>query len=473
MQQVLSPSSLKMALVYFICDANLPLSITNSPAFQALLELCNPAVTNILVCQASLTPHLTNIYFYHQESICNYLLSNKLDVFFTTDAWTSPNITSYMAITAHYIDTDFKLTSIIIGLSKIEGDHSGASLAIIHRYDLEQKIICITTDNTSVNNKMAQEIEETCPRFFAKDNMVGCMAHTIHLAEHNGLKALGIKHPNTNNQVDNNNENPISISSLVDPPDGLNLQYNSIIGKIILLASYLCHSPQRHKKFITTVNLVYNSKKPTNAIKLDSQVSTRWNSTYKMLNFPLVLNDAYNHFCTPDSLASFQLSTLEWQKAKVMVHFLQPLYEETLLICGSSYTKINQLLPLYTLLIEDIGQEQHEIVVERSTCLLDKIHPSASLEGSSLELELKRYLAKPPEPKDTNILLFWKSQVIFISISQGSKLPDKKEAQTQKSEPDAEHRGPGKPSIYSSRYHHRNPHEIPERPPLCPPPICK
>ncbi|MBW0560997.1 hypothetical protein O181_100712 [Austropuccinia psidii MF-1] len=154
-------------------------------------------------------------------------------------------------------------------------------------------------------NQMAQEIEETCPKFCAKDNMVGRMAHTIHLAACKGLKALGRKPPNTNNQVDNNNENPMSISSLVDPPDGLNLQYNSIIGKISHLASYLCHSPQRCKKFITTVNLFYNSEKPTNSNKLVSQVSSRWNSTYEMLNFTLVLKDAYNHSCTPDSLASF------------------------------------------------------------------------------------------------------------------------------------------------------------------------
>ncbi|MBW0482455.1 hypothetical protein O181_022170 [Austropuccinia psidii MF-1] len=135
--------------------------------------------------------------------------------------------------------------------------------------------------------------------------MVGCMAHTIHLAVCDGLKALGSKLPDTNNQVDNNNENPMSITSLVDPPDGLNLQYNSIIVKISCLASYLYPSPQRREKFITTVNLVYDSDKPTNANTLLSQVSTRWNSNYKMLNCALVLKDAYNHFCTPDSLASF------------------------------------------------------------------------------------------------------------------------------------------------------------------------
>ncbi|MBW0544840.1 hypothetical protein O181_084555 [Austropuccinia psidii MF-1] len=152
-----------------------------------------------------------------------------MEVLFTTDAWTSPNITAYLAVTDHYIDTDFKLTSIIIGLAKIEGNNSGASLAthfltIKCCYNLEQKIICITTHKTSVNNKMAQEIKETFPKFCAKDHMVGCMDHTIHLAAHDGLKALGRKPPDTYNQVDNNNDNPMSISRLFDPPDRLNLQ---------------------------------------------------------------------------------------------------------------------------------------------------------------------------------------------------------------------------------------------------------
>ncbi|MBW0474465.1 hypothetical protein O181_014180 [Austropuccinia psidii MF-1] len=339
---------------------------------------------------------------------------------------------------------------------------------------------------------MALEIKSICPCFCSKDHAVGCMAHTIHLAARDGLKALGSDTGDTSTPVDHNNLNPMAISSLTNPPNGLNLQYNSIIGKISQLASYLCHSPQRREKLITTVNLVYDIDKPTNAKTLLSQVPTRWNSTYKMLNRALDLKDAYNHFCTPDSLAAYRLSHLEWEKAKVMVLFLQPLYEATLLICGSSYPTINQTLPLYILLIEDIRQaleeynvapiepaadamiqkiskyitiilgkrpvicasilnprlkhtfflthdstlgefgtsctqltkmfeeeaqkfvtiqdcEPHEIVVERSTRLLDKMYPSATHKGATLELELQRYFSEPPEPKDTDILVFWRS----------------------------------------------------------------
>ncbi|MBW0488743.1 hypothetical protein O181_028458 [Austropuccinia psidii MF-1] len=367
-KKTLSPKSLKTVLVYFICEADLPLSITKSTAFRALLELCNPAVTNILVLRASLTAHLTNFYFYHKESIRDYLLSNEINVSFTKDAWTSPNITAYLAVTAHYIDTELKLISIIIGLTEIKGNHLGASLAtqfmnVLHQYNLDQKIICITTNNASVNNRMAQEIKAICPRFCSKANAVGCMAHTIHLAARNGLKALGTNSGDSINSTNEDNFNPISISSLVDPPDGLHLQYNSIISKISRLASYLYHSPQRQNKVVTTVNLIYEKNKPGNAKTLLSQVPTQWNSTYGMLKQALQEKDACNHFCTPEDLACYWLSPLEWQKAKVMVQFLEPLYKATLLICGSTYPTINQELPLYILLIKAIRQvsEQYDV----------------------------------------------------------------------------------------------------------------
>ncbi|MBW0477949.1 hypothetical protein O181_017664 [Austropuccinia psidii MF-1] len=136
------------------------------------------------------------------------------------------------------------------------------------------------------------------------------MAHTIHLATCDGLKILGDDTTDTSTPVDHNYLNPMSISSLIDPLNGLILQYNSIIGKISCLASYLHHSPQRRENLIRTVNLVYETDKPTNSKTLLLQVPTQWKSAYEMLNRALDLKDAYNHFCAPESLASYRLSHL-------------------------------------------------------------------------------------------------------------------------------------------------------------------
>ncbi|MBW0538198.1 hypothetical protein O181_077913 [Austropuccinia psidii MF-1] len=91
-KQSLCAKSLKTALVYFICENNLPLSMTESMSFRSLLELCNPTMLNILVRQTTLTAHLSNVFFFHQETIRKSISTSSAHVSFTTDTWTSPNI---------------------------------------------------------------------------------------------------------------------------------------------------------------------------------------------------------------------------------------------------------------------------------------------------------------------------------------------------------------------------------------------
>ncbi|MBW0569935.1 hypothetical protein O181_109650, partial [Austropuccinia psidii MF-1] len=56
-----------------------------------------------------------------QEAIWKSISNSSAHVSFTTDTWTSPNIIAYMAVTAHFMDEQFNLTSLLLGLSKIEG----------------------------------------------------------------------------------------------------------------------------------------------------------------------------------------------------------------------------------------------------------------------------------------------------------------------------------------------------------------
>ncbi|MBW0494181.1 hypothetical protein O181_033896 [Austropuccinia psidii MF-1] len=348
---------------------------------------------------------------------------------------------------------------------------------------------------------MAQVLENMMEDFSAKQQAIGCMAHTIHLAAHEELKSLGDGRASMTTQEEHEDDHPMLIANIVNCPDGADLNYNTIITQIGNLAFYLGHSPQRRDKFSALVNFIYNEQTPRSAMTLLSHVFTRWNSNYEMIQQEINLKEAYNQFCIPKNMQSYYLYQLEWEKVQVMVEFLQPFYEANIITCGSHYPKINQALPLYILLIKRINQAcnrynlgpiepaamamiskimkyvtilllktpeicatiqdlrikmkffttnkltimqigkssnkiqalfeedaknhfksknlaQDPYGIEKVTGLFDELHPSCSWESCTLETEIRRLLAGPPEPKDTNILIFWKSQGnIFPTLS--------------------------------------------------------
>ncbi|MBW0589338.1 hypothetical protein O181_129053 [Austropuccinia psidii MF-1] len=113
---------------------------------------------------------------------------------------------------------------------------------------------------------MVQEIKNISPTFKAEIHAIGCMAHIIHLAECDGLNALG---HGVSSDIEVNLQSselisPMAISNLINPPDGQHMRYYSIISCITRLASYMKQSPQRREKFIGTVNLLYDESQPAN-----------------------------------------------------------------------------------------------------------------------------------------------------------------------------------------------------------------
>ncbi|MBW0504498.1 hypothetical protein O181_044213 [Austropuccinia psidii MF-1] len=179
---------------------------------------------------------------------------------------------------------------------------------------------------------MVQVLEEEMEDFSAKQQAIGCMAHTLHLAACEGLKSLGNGMASISTQEEREDDHLMLIANIVDHPDGADLNYNTIITCTGCLASYLKHSPQRRDKFGALVNLIYNEQNPKSATTHLSHVCTRWNSTYKMIQRVINLKEEYNQFFIPNNMQPYHLSPLRWEKAQVMVEFLQPLYEATMII---------------------------------------------------------------------------------------------------------------------------------------------
>jgi len=85
-------------------------------------------------------------------------------VSFTLDGWTSPFQTSFLGITARWIDDNWNLQDVTLGFEHILGPHTGevlmqAFVKVVERFGLQQKVFSITSDNGSNVLKMASEFE--------------------------------------------------------------------------------------------------------------------------------------------------------------------------------------------------------------------------------------------------------------------------------------------------------------------------
>ena len=97
----------------------------------------------------------------------------------TTDMWSSRTSEPYQSITVHFIDEDFNLKAHCLQAAYFPDDHIGGNIAADLRegltsWDLlEEKHVCITTDNAS-NMVLAARLNEwTRLQYFG---------HRLHLA---------------------------------------------------------------------------------------------------------------------------------------------------------------------------------------------------------------------------------------------------------------------------------------------------
>ena len=85
--------------------------------------------------------------FYEEDKIKiqNILVNLPGKISFTTDCWTSPLSKSFMSITAHFIDNNWKLQHILLDFIEMYDLHTGQNLKNTFVLELE---------NFSIENKV-------------------------------------------------------------------------------------------------------------------------------------------------------------------------------------------------------------------------------------------------------------------------------------------------------------------------------
>ena len=174
----------------------------------------------------------------------------------TTDTWTCIQNLSYMCLTAHFIDDDWKMHKRIIAFCPIAGHSEEVIGMALERCLLNwgiDRVFTVTVDNAPSNDLGLQYLKRRLNSW--KGSVLGgkhlhvrCAAHILNLVVKDGL-----------------------------------CEINDSIVRIRHAVKYVRSSPSRNQKFKHCVE----KEKIDSESLLCLDVETRWNSTYLMLEAAL------------------------------------------------------------------------------------------------------------------------------------------------------------------------------------------
>jgi hypothetical protein len=159
-----------------------PLSEVKDPSFRAMVRTLNPKVT--MISKAKILT-LANAKAAKLKVALERMMKGQ-HVSFTTDGWTSIAKTAYVAVTAHWIDEDWELISVVLSCRKKEGRATAADHLVDFEDDLAQysidwdSITAVVTDTEPTMNSFGRlVVEEGILRGDKFISHQGCVDHVL------------------------------------------------------------------------------------------------------------------------------------------------------------------------------------------------------------------------------------------------------------------------------------------------------
>uniref|UniRef100_A0A182N889 BED-type domain-containing protein n=1 Tax=Anopheles dirus TaxID=7168 RepID=A0A182N889_9DIPT len=230
---------LDKTLLEFICQECISFDVVENDYFKMFVRMLNPdyELPNRKKMSNSLLPVAYNKQL---EKVTQNITSAKY-IGITCYGWTNLNNTHYLALTGHFIDEKYILSSNILECSEMATIHNGKDIAawiqnVMQQYNIEDKVVAIITDYTTSMKDAANELQA---------NYIPCLAHTI-----NSIAQNAINH---------------SIKTTIEE-----------VRKVV---AYFKKNQKASQTLIEVQNRLNQDQ-----LKLKQDVLMRWNSTYDMLN---------------------------------------------------------------------------------------------------------------------------------------------------------------------------------------------
>ncbi|GES72958.1 zinc finger BED domain-containing protein RICESLEEPER 2-like [Rhizophagus clarus] len=309
---------MKNNLYKWIINNQHSFTVVEEPEFIILIQSLCP--TAELISADIVKRSIMDLYISNKDQIQELLMEIPGKISFTTDIWTSPYTKAFLAITAHYVDKNWKLQNLLIDFVQIFGQHTGENIkntfvSALQNLSIHTKVLGITTDNASNNltfiNALSDWMKEN-DIFFDKNNHFRCFAHVINISVQNALNPL-----------------------------------KSNLSQLRQLIIKIQHSSQRLEKLSANCRL-YN----IDDLKSIQDVPIRWNSTYDMIERALKLKEALTFTAASDKdLKDCIITDDNWNQLELIKGFLELFKKTTVMMSGSKYSTLSTTIPLYNELI--------------------------------------------------------------------------------------------------------------------------
>lgn len=269
--------------------------------------------------------------------------SLKYKVSLTFDFWTSLTNKPYIVVTAHFVNNEGQLISIVVEFDLIPYPHKSEQVLlkitqIFSDYSLKDKIISITTDNDTTNTKCIRLLKQ-CHEEYKDILHVRCLAHVLNLVVKKGLD-----------------------------------EADSTISTVSKLVKFVTLSPKR-KQTYEECCVSLNVKK----LDLIKDVPTRWNSTFLMLERAFSMKTVLDFMCS-EKIEFNEYAIQDWNNVKLLIDFLQPFYEATVMLSIHEYPSIYYVIPVIDSLLDHMQQFQNVNLLKNSVnAMIAKLNEYSSL----------------------------------------------------------------------------------------------
>ncbi|XP_043064693.1 E3 SUMO-protein ligase ZBED1-like [Drosophila ficusphila] len=243
------------------------------------------------------------------------LILSKVDqCAITMDGWTSRANDGYLTVTVHFINESFELNAAVLSTEKLIDplNHNAENIAasvrnVLSKWNLESKVNAIVTDNASAMIKACEILQK---------RHLPCFAHCLNLVVQDCLEENSIKH---------------------------------VLTKCKKIVKFFKCSTIAYEKF--------KQAQGDNAYSLIQEVSTRWNSAFKMVERILATKEFISPVLLSLSRAPDPLTADDIELLEDIQTILAPFDYVTTQCSSSSKVTSSLIVPLTNGLVEGLNDQ--------------------------------------------------------------------------------------------------------------------